>query len=140
MGTECSCNKNSDEQDQTLIIQKGFSKSQNTRQENLEKKRSESKLATFKELINKNPELYSKYNLLKSHFLAYKYRKEVKKILELKHNSDQQYFKYSEQKETLSGALLSNLKYRKSTYKYKSHALYSGEWLGGFRHGKGKMT
>ena len=139
MGTECSCNKNSDEQDQTLIIQKGLNKSQNSRQENLEKKRSESKFATYKELINKNPELYSKYNLIKSHILAYKFRKEVKKLLELRHNSDEQYFKYSEMKETLSNKRLSELKEHKEIHKYKSLAIYSGEWLGGFRHGKGKM-
>ena len=140
MGNECSCNKNPEENEQTLIIQKGYPKNTLTRQENLNKTRSESKLPTYKELINQNPELFQKYNLLKSHFLAYKYRQETKKILELKHNTEQQYFKYSELIETLSKTPLSECKQRKSTYKYKSHALYSGEWLGGFRHGKGTMT
>jgi hypothetical protein len=40
----------------------------------------------------------------------------------------------------LSGRFRTNAKIIFKEYTYKSGAKYKGEWLGGFRHGKGTMT
>lgn len=45
------------------------------------------------------------------------------------------YFKSDEGKETLDGKYDENAKTEVRKYKYKSGALYNGEWKGGLRHG-----
>ncbi len=52
------------------------------------------------------------------------------------------YFTEEECKETLYGVFKGNTEKTKliiKTYKYKNGAVFNGEWLGGFRHGKGTM-
>lgn len=48
------------------------------------------------------------------------------------------YFTDEEARETLHG-YYNPKKLLTKMYKYKSGAVYSGEWLGGFRHGQGTM-
>jgi len=48
------------------------------------------------------------------------------------------YFTEEEARETLHGYFKPS-KASMRTYRYKSEAVYSGEWMGGFRHGNGTM-
>ena len=59
-----------------------------------------------------------------------------------KFREEQKTFTYEEYIETLSNNRKFNTLEKKSNeiYKYKSGAIYEGEWLGGFRHGYGTMT
>lgn len=45
------------------------------------------------------------------------------------------YFKSEEGKETLDGTYKDNDTLESRTYKYKSGAVYVGQWRGGLRHG-----
>lgn len=49
------------------------------------------------------------------------------------------YFTEDEAKETLTGKYKPNAKTVYKTHQYKNGAVYTGEWKGGFRHGKGTM-
>ena len=49
------------------------------------------------------------------------------------------YFKSEEGKETLTGKFNQDKQVEKRTFKYATGAVYSGEWLGGLRHGMGTM-
>ena len=50
------------------------------------------------------------------------------------------YFTRAELFETLSSTrTLLDKQLQKKTYKYKNGAIYTGEWAGGFRYGKGRM-
>ena len=58
------------------------------------------------------------------------------------------YFSYIEFQETLSKSRVlhkldtfdTNKEVEKKTFKYKTGSTYTGEWLGGFRHGYGRMS
>jgi len=60
-------------------------------------------------------------------------------------NRNNQYFTYEEQMETLSRSNTALVFSRHATkeqrpaYRYKSGAVYEGEWIGGMRHGFGVM-
>lgn len=51
------------------------------------------------------------------------------------------YFTEQDFKETLTGERVDSKKVPevRAPYTYKSGAVYTGEWVGGFRHGKGTM-
>ena len=139
MGNDCKvCQKSSAEQE--LII--GNNRIlRNDLSDTLERMKSEQKFSTFKEIINNNPEQYKKLHKIKNSILSFQKRKMFQNMLK-KFREDQKSFTYEEFIETLSG----NRKYgtlekkTDETYKYKSGALYKGDWLGGFRHGYGVMT
>jgi len=50
------------------------------------------------------------------------------------------YFTEEEIKETLRGVYKPSQKTTIRTHTYESGATYQGAWLGGFRHGNGKMN
>ena len=50
------------------------------------------------------------------------------------------YFKPEESKETLVSVYHTEQPIENRTYTYKTGAMYSGEWKGGMRHGKGKIV
>ena len=64
-----------------------------------------------------------------------KYR--IKKSL---HEGTGKYFTAEEAKETVGGAYQHDAEVKERDYTYKNGAIYSGQWLGGLRHGKGTMT
>jgi len=49
------------------------------------------------------------------------------------------YFKSDEAKETLNGAYRDNVRLEHKAYTYRTGAVYTGQWKGGLRHGKGTM-
>jgi hypothetical protein len=75
---------------------------------------------------------------LQSLIRKYKHRKIYKAILE-KYRSKQAYFSFEEIRETLGKSRLKDLQVKEMSYTYNSGAIYSGQWLGGFRHGRGLM-
>ena len=50
------------------------------------------------------------------------------------------YFKSDEGKETLNGLYQTNASLEERTYTYSTGAIYTGQWKGGLRHGRGKMV
>ena len=139
MGNDCKvCQKNNAEQE--LII--GGNRIMKKNPDNsLDHVKSEQKFLTFKEIVNHNPEQYKKLHKIKNSILSFQKRKMFKNMLK-KFREEQKIFTYEEYIETLS----SNKKYSsfekksKEEYKYKSGAVYVGDWFGGFRHGYGVMT
>ena len=49
------------------------------------------------------------------------------------------YFKSDEARETLQGWYRDNARVEHKSYTYRTGAVYSGQWKGGLRHGKGTM-
>ena len=49
------------------------------------------------------------------------------------------YFSSEEYFETITNNKISEAQIVEKSYSYKSGALYTGQWLGGFRHGQGTM-
>jgi len=49
------------------------------------------------------------------------------------------YFKSDEAAETLKGEYNANAPLKQRTHTYKTGAIYTGQWKGGLRHGKGTM-
>ena len=138
MGNDCKvCQKSNAEQE--LIIGSRILKNDNG--DSLDHIKSEQKFLTFKEIINNNPEQYKKLHKIKNSILTYQKRKMFKNML-TKFREEQKTFTYEEYIETLSNNRKFNTLEKKSNeiYKYKSGAIYEGEWLGGFRHGYGTMT
>ena len=136
MGNDCKvCKKNNAEQE--LIISPIIKDPEDS----LDHVKSEQRFSTFKEIINNNPEQYKKLLKLKNSFLAFQKRKIYKRLLN-KFREDQKAFTYEELFETLSkeNQYKSLQKRTNETYRYKSGAVYIGDWLGGFRHGNGDMT
>lgn len=143
MGSECSsCTRALEEQDNVWIFE-DFGKpanQNNGRASQLNKARNDQSYFTLKEMINQHPENYQKIEVIKSHMLAYKDRK-IYNAMKSKLKEKQTYFTSDELHETLSKT--EGLKDKKiiiKTHVYESKATYTGEWLGGFRHGKGKMV
>jgi hypothetical protein len=60
------------------------------------------------------------------------------KVLKIANYSYSKYFKQEDAAETLTNLYVKN-NFKTKTHTYKSGAKYSGKWLGGFRHGFGKM-
>ena len=138
MGNECKvCRKRNPEEE--IILNAPIQK--NNQSETLENSQSYTKYLTFKEIINSNPEHYKKLHKIKKALLSYQKRQIYKNMLKKFHES-QKTFLYEEYIETLSNtkALSSLEKKSNYTYKYKSGSIYTGQWLGGFRHGIGTMT
>ena len=50
------------------------------------------------------------------------------------------YFKSDEAKETLDGNFEDNAPLRRKVHTYKTGAIYTGQWKGGLRHGRGSMV
>ena len=50
------------------------------------------------------------------------------------------YFKNDEAKETLDGTYDDNAPLKRRVHTYKTGAIYTGEWKGGLRHGRGSMV
>ena len=139
MGNECKvCRKRNPEEELILNpppIQK------NNESETLENSQTHPIYQTFKEIINANPEHYKKLHLIKNALLTFQKRQIYKNMLK-KFHENQKIFSYEEYIETLSSTKNFSFSEKRSnfTYKYKSGAVYTGEWLGGFRHGTGTMT
>ena len=139
MGNECKvCRKRNPEEELILNpppIQK------NNESETLENSQTHPIYQTFKEIINANPEHYKKLHLIKNALLTFQKRQIYKNMLK-KFHENQKIFSYEEYIETLSSTKNFSFSEKRSnfTYKYKSGAVYTGEWLGGFRHGNGTMT
>ena len=139
MGNECKvCRKRNPEEELILNpppIQK------NNESETLENSQTHPIYQTFKEIINANPEHYKKLHLIKNALLTFQKRQIYKNMLK-KFHENQKIFSYEEYIETLSSSKNFSFSEKRSnfTYKYKSGAVYTGEWLGGFRHGNGTMT
>ena len=138
MGNECKvCRKRNPEEE--LILNAPIK--QNNESETLENSQSHPLYQTFKEIINSNPEHYKKLHKIKNALLTFQKRQIYKNMLK-KFHENQKTFTYEEYIETLSSTKVFSFLEKKSdyTYKYKSGAIYKGDWLGGFRHGKGIMS
>ena len=138
MGNECKvCRKRNPEEE--LILNAPIQK--NAESETLENSKPIEKYQTFKEIINSNPEHYKKLHLIKNALLTFQKRQIYNNMLK-KFRENQKIFTFAESIETLSSSKIFNFSQKKSnhSYKYKSGAEYKGEWLGGFRHGKGTMS
>ncbi len=61
------------------------------------------------------------------------------KIMKITSEVASKYFKAEEAKETLKGEYNPNAPLKTRTYTYSTGAVYTGQWRGGLRHGKGKM-
>lgn len=55
-------------------------------------------------------------------------------------NKKAKYFRPEENNETLAGKFDPNAPVEKRTHTYTTGAIYTGQWKGGLRHGKGKMV
>ena len=66
-------------------------------------------------------------------------RRNYENILIYKKLNAKKYFTDEEAKETLKGIFNPDPLTVYKKYEYKSKAVYTGEWKGGFRHGKGVM-
>jgi hypothetical protein len=137
MGNECkACRKRNPEEE--LILNAPIQK--NSESETIDNSKSSQKYQTFKEIINSNPEHYKKLLKIKNALLTYQKRQIYKNMLKKLHEN-QKIFTYEEYIETISTKNFSfQEKNINNTYKYKSGASYTGQWLGGFRHGFGTMT
>ena len=111
------------------------------RSNSIESEQTELKYSNFREIINTNPEHYKKLYKIKNALLTFQRRQIYQNMLK-KFRENQKIFTYAEYIETLSPTQLFSLSSKKTnyTYKYKSGAIYTGEWVGGFRHGIGTMT
>ena len=141
MGNDCKgCDKRSPELE-LIICERPLNFNYiNDRNELIKSKKKEPKYATFKEIVNSDPEMYRKLTVIKNALITAQERRLFKNNLK-KNRASQKLFKTSEIYETLSPqTLLKDAKIEKNKkYTYKSGAEYEGEWLGGLRHGKGTM-
>ena len=62
------------------------------------------------------------------------------KIQKTHNEGTTKYFKAKESAETLGGIYEKNAPIQQKQYKYKTGAIYNGQWKGGLRHGSGIMT
>jgi hypothetical protein len=60
-------------------------------------------------------------------------------IFYINNKESKNYFSQSELFETLSKTKVIDISEHNQVYTYKTGAVYSGSWLGGFRHGRGLM-
>ena len=78
---------------------------------------------------------------LQAAFRGYQARKYIQ-MLKSKNVGSSKYFTYEESKETLSTKKQfdpNQKRERRPAYSFKSGAIYSGEWKGGFRDGQGEQ-
>ena len=141
MGNECKvCIKRNPESE--LIINPVNPPIKNMTNSNTkESEPSEPKYQNFREIINSNPDYFKKLYKIKNTLLTFQRRQIYKNMLK-KYRESQQIFTYAEYIETLSNTKLFSFFYKKTNfnYKYKSRAEYTGDWVGGFRHGNGTMV
>ncbi len=141
MGIDCSNCKCTNREDEKILIvdnytkinRKGKIEYNNEAQDKLK-----SKLMAIHDILDKNPSLVIKVIKLQSLIRKYKDRKIYKAILE-KYRVKQNYFSYEEIEETLSTRKIRDSEITEKSFTYKTGAIYSGQWLGGFRHGRGLM-
>ena len=63
------------------------------------------------------------------------------KVQQISNINTNKYFKPDEAQETLTGEMFDpSAEIEKRTYTYKSGAVFDGEFKGGMRHGKGKIS
>ena len=63
------------------------------------------------------------------------------KVQQLNNINTNKYFKPDEANETLTGEMFNpSADIETRSHTYKTGSVYEGEWKGGMRHGKGKMT
>jgi L1 cell adhesion molecule like protein len=92
----------------------------------------------LQKILEDNPSIEKRITIIQSMMKKYKLRNIYMNIRN-KVRKNEEYFSYKEAFETLSKNLLSDLSISNYEYKYKNGSVYNGNWLGGFRHGKGKM-
>lgn len=91
-----------------------------------------------------SPEIYLKLNLhidkiikIQALFRGHKDRKIVSHLIK-NQRTNAKYFTHDESRETLSSKLTTtNLREDRPPYRFKSGAVYTGQWKGGFRDGHG---
>lgn len=163
MGADCSNCKCTNGEDEKILVIPDVDKISS--KDNRKYKLHNDKLSSIKsstvnkaknslsrELLNNildyNPGLEKKLIKIQGLFKMYRDRKIYLSVLN-KIRESQIYFTSEEAFETLKSYKDTentenifynpNTKLHKATYTYKSNAVYSGEWKGGFRHGYGKM-
>jgi hypothetical protein len=136
MGIDCSNCKCTNRDDEKILIIENYTKVEGRRSFVLNERNKSKK--QMNEILEQNPGIIDKIILLQSLIRKYKYSKIYKAILE-KYRVRQTYFSYDEMKETLGRKRLRELTVHEMSYTYKSGAIYSGQWLGGFRHSRGLM-
>mmetsp|Transcript_5186 Transcript_5186/g.6911 ORF Transcript_5186/g.6911 Transcript_5186/m.6911 type:complete len:109 (+) Transcript_5186:303-629(+) len=62
------------------------------------------------------------------------------RIMKLTCEVQSKYFKSDEAKETLNGVYRDEASLEHKVYTYRTGAVYTGQWKGGLRHGKGTMV
>lgn len=146
MGADCSnCKCANGEEEKILIIPEADKHLTKERKAKLEKEKAQpakSKVTLNKEILNEileyNPGLESKIIKVQSLIRRYKDRN-IYKVVLAKIRETQAYFTSEEAYETVTNSLFRESSSYSATYTYKSGAIYTGEWQGGFRHGFGKM-
>lgn len=162
MGAECSnCSCTNRDDEKILIIENSdkLSKFDNVRRGRLNNSDTNGDaIKNFKinskqklqEILNSNPKLNASLIKIQSLIKKYKYRKLYKAILKkhrvifyyiffIFYQFNQGYFCQEELFETLGDNILKTMEQSEGSYTYNSEAIYSGSWLGGFRHGRGLM-
>jgi hypothetical protein len=141
MGIDCSNCKCTNREDEKILIVDNYKKI--NRKGKMEysyevQDKLKSKFVAINDILEKNPPLIIKVIQLQSLIRKYKDRKIYKAILE-KYREKQNYFSFEELQETLSSRKIKDAQNFEKSYTYRSGAIYSGQWLGGFRHGRGLM-
>lgn len=148
MGTECSNCKCANGEEEKILVIDDRPNTYEVRKKKLNERNSND-ISTTKsrrvftkdmltEIFDYNPGLENK--IIKVQGLMKKYKcKAIYKLILNKTRETQNYFKSEEMFETLGINKLKDLTTHNSTYTYKNGSVYSGDWLGGFRHGYGKM-
>ena len=62
------------------------------------------------------------------------------RILKMTSEVQSKYFKSDEARETLDGAYQDATPLKRRVHTYKTGAIYTGQWKGGLRHGRGSMV
>lgn len=62
------------------------------------------------------------------------------RIMKLTCEVQSKYFKGDEAKETLQGEYRDNARLEQRVHTYRTGAVYTGQWKGGLRHGRGSMV
>lgn len=148
MGADCSnCKCTNGEEEKILVIPElERHQIKEARRQKLEQDKatvSKSKKSLNKEILQEildyNPGLEKKIVKVQSLIRTYKARTLYKNVLK-KLSENQLYFTSDELFETLSRNAYKDLIKHNTEFRYQTGAVYSGEWLGGFRNGFGKMT
>lgn len=157
MGTDCSnCKCTTGEEEKILLINDVDKTMKDIRKQKLETEKQKQVKSVGKakrqltkemllEILDYNPDLEGK--IVKIQSLIRKYKCQIiYKMIRDKIRSSQKYFKYEEFIETINkksllvDILQSNNTKAYTSYTYNTGSIYNGSWLGGFRHGYGKMV